>query len=148
MGQCAAKQRRLAAEKASQEAADRRRLAAGLRRSGLPDALPAGSSSISKTDSNPAGSEIYAALSGHGGHGGYGYGYVHEEECPEGIDEDLALLITGAAIAAGAFVVYREITLRIKRKKRSDGDDVMSMMIGNVFAGRCINLYFEATNEF
>lgn len=49
---------------------------------------------------------------------------MHAVECPEGLNENLALIITGLAIAAGLYVVYREITLRIrKRKKRDLGDD-------------------------
>ena len=84
---------------------------------------------------------IYASLAGNGG--GYGghsaYAYVAEEECEEGIDEDLALLLTAAAIAVGGFVVFREITLRIKRKKRSSGDDdVLGWIVGrSALAGRC-----------
>lgn len=88
-----------------------------------------------KADTESASSDLYGALSGYG-HGGHQYGYIHEEECPEGIDEDLALLLTAAAIAAGSFVVFREITLRGKRKKRSNEDDTMAMAVGNVFAGR------------
>ena len=117
MGNCAAKKRaqRLRAEMERQ---------AALERAGLADAEGAGS--------DAAG----ALSSGYGG--GYGgYGYVHEEECPEGIDEDLALLLTAAAIAAGAFIVFRQITIQQGRKKRSDDgmrlDDgfTASLLLGN-----------------
>ena len=110
MGNCAAKKRaqRLRAAMEHQ---------AALERAGL-----AGSAAGAE-DVQGAGSDAAGAFSGYGG--GYGgYGYVHEEECPEGIDEDLALLLTAAAIAAGAFVVFREITQRQgRRKKRNDEDD-------------------------
>ena len=44
---------------------------------------------------------MVAAASGYGG-----YGYIQEEECPEGINVNLALLLTGAAIAAATAVLY------------------------------------------
>ena len=109
MGNCAAKKRNQA------------RRQAAIERAGL-----ASAGASSNFDTVSAGSDLSGALSGygHGGHGGYGYGYVHEEECPEGVDEDLALALTGAAIAAGAYIVYRDITLRLpKRRRRSDPND-------------------------
>ena len=68
-----------------------------------------------------ASSDLHASLSSGYGGGGHQFGYVHEEECPEGIDEDLALLLTAAAIAAGAFVIYRQVTIeQMGRRKRDD----------------------------
>ena len=68
MGNCAAKKRRMAAARAQ---------AAALERAGL------ASAASDSADSNLAGSDQVGALSGYGG--GYGgYGYIHEEECPEG----------------------------------------------------------------
>lgn len=55
---------------------------------------------------------------------------IHREVCPEGINENLALLITGVAIAAGLCVVYRDITLRLpkrKKKRREAGDSSASL---------------------
>lgn len=137
---CAAKRRRIATGQSAQASLQ----SSILRRAGV--ATSDVSASGTDTDHQPEGSDLYAALSSHGGggggygggygHGGTSYGYIAEEECPEGIDEDLALLLTAAAIAAGSFVVFREITLRIKRKKRSSGDDTMGMVLGSVFAGR------------
>ncbi len=45
---------------------------------------------------------MLAAASGYGG----GYGYIQEEECPEGINVNLALLLVGAAIAAATAVLF------------------------------------------
>ena len=66
-----------------------------------------------------------AASTGYGSYGSYGGGYglgsvSYGLDCPEGIDEDLALLATAAAIAASLFVLYRQIVLQTgKRRKRS-----------------------------
>ena len=71
MGNCPAKQRRMAAQRRMEA-----EQAAVLERAGL----AAGGSS---NDAAIASSDQVGALSGYGsGHGGYGY--VHEEECPEG----------------------------------------------------------------
>ena len=58
-----------------------------------------------------------AASTGYGaygsGYGGYGLGALsYGLDSPEGIDEDLALLITAAAIAASLFILYRQIVLQ------------------------------------
>lgn len=73
---------------------------------------PTGSAAAS--GSNP---DMVSSMSG-----GYGQGYIYEEECPEGIDEDLALLLTAAAIAAGMFIVYRDITLRLMGRRRREAE--------------------------
>lgn len=40
-----------------------------------------------------------------------GYGnYIYAQSCPEGIDQDIALLATAAALAVGIYVVYRHAT--------------------------------------
>ena len=41
---------------------------------------------------------------------GVGGGYVYAMQCPEGIDQDIALLATAAALAVGIYVVYRHET--------------------------------------
>ena len=46
---------------------------------------------------------------------------MDEEECPEGVDQELAVLAIGAAIAAGAYIVYRDITLRFPGRRRGHG---------------------------
>ena len=72
-------------------------------------------------DSETSASDLSAATSGH-----YGaqFGYVHEEECPEGIDENLALLLTAAAVAASAFVIFREVTLaQAGRRRRREAEE-------------------------
>ena len=72
-------------------------------------------------DSETSASDLSAAQSGH-----YGaqFGYVHEEECPEGIDENLALLLTAAAVAASAFVIFREVTLaQAGRRRRREAEE-------------------------
>jgi len=56
--------------------------------------------------------------SGNNNGGGYG-NYGIESTCPEGVNQNTALLATAAAIAVGAGVIYRAITLQQgKRKKR------------------------------
>ena len=61
---------------------------------------------------------------GLGGYGGSGYGatYGLESSCPEGVNQNTALLATAAAIAVGAGVIYRAVTLQQagRRKKRED----------------------------
>ena len=147
---CAANKRRLAAKKAAQASSQSHQL---VNRAGVAPPADNSAQSLSAgagSDHQQEGSDLYAALSahgGHGGHGGYGggyghssYGYLAEEECPEGIDEDLALLLTAAALAASGFVIFREITLRTRRKKRSDGDDIFSSVAGKMVAGMCMNV--------
>lgn len=99
-------------------------------RAGVAAAAEAGNAA----DAAGAGSNLVGALSsGYGGHGG-GYGYIQEEECPEGIDEDLALLITAAAIAAGAYIVFRQVTLQQGgRKRRSPLDHFGDMFFSGKF---------------
>lgn len=57
--------------------------------------------------------------------GGYGYGdYGLQSSCPEGVNQNTALLATAAAIAVGAGVIYRAVTLQQgKRRKREVGGD-------------------------
>lgn len=45
---------------------------------------------------------------------GYG-GAIYAQMCPEGIDQDIALLATAAALAVGIYVVYRSLNLSIFR---------------------------------
>ena len=66
-----------------------------------------------------------AASTGYGSYGGYG-GYStlsYGLDCPEGIDEDLALLATAATIAGSVWVLYRQIVIQSgRRRKRSAGN--------------------------
>ena len=70
----------------------------------------------SSVDSLNAGSALYpttadqtgAYSSGYGG-AGAGSGYVYAMMCPEGIDQDISLLATAAALAVGIYVVYRQV---------------------------------------
>ena len=91
------------------------------RKSGSPST--SGSSPVGQRKSDAEGLET-AASTGYGSYGGYGglsslsYGL----DCPEGIDEDLALLATAAAIAASLWVLYRQIVIQtVGRRKRSPG---------------------------
>ena len=52
------------------------------------------------------------------GYGGGGYGYIQEEECPEGINVNLALLLIGAAIAAAATALFFQVGLQRLPKSR------------------------------
>lgn len=58
--------------------------------------------------------EISAPLTGSAdlnGAASTGYGnYIYAQSCPEGIDQDIALLATAAALAVGIYVVYRHAT--------------------------------------
>ena len=60
---------------------------------------PYSAASNSLTDSTGAYSSGYGA----------GSGYVYAMMCPEGIDQDVALLATAAALAVGIYVVYRQV---------------------------------------
>ena len=63
-------------------------------------------------DSNIAASSQYSDTSGQystGYGGGGGGGYVYAMMCPEGIDQDIALAATAAALAVGIYVVYRQV---------------------------------------
>jgi len=85
----------------------------------------------SLSDSETAGSDIYGAASGYGGGGDY----VYATYCPEGIPEDVALLATAAALAAGIYVVYRQITIqaagRKRRSLRGGADDNLNLNLTN-----------------
>jgi len=54
---------------------------------------------------------------GYGGGGGYG-NYGFQSTCPEGVNQNTALLATAAAIAVGAAILFREITQRQARRRR------------------------------
>ena len=54
-----------------------------------------------------------------GGSSGYGQvDYGLSSSCPEGVNQNTALLATAAAIAVGAGVIYRAVTLQQGRRKR------------------------------
>ena len=109
MGNCAAKKR--AAAERQQALLERQ---SKLDPTGL-TGLTGSASSISN-DIEGASSDLYGAPSGYGDGG-----YVYASYCPEGIPEDIALLATAAALAAGIYVIYRQITIQTagRRKKRS-----------------------------
>ena len=49
------------------------------------------------------------------------YGFIHEEECPVGIDENFATIVTGLALAVAAAAVLAAVAIRFPpggRKKR------------------------------
>ena len=89
---CGAKRRALK----QQQALANRRIGAA-----ASSADPYSAASNSLTDSTGAYS------SGYGG--AAGSGYVYAMMCPEGIDQDVALLATAAALAVGIYVVYRQV---------------------------------------
>ena len=61
-------------------------------------------------------------LSG-GGSAGYGQlDYGLSSSCPEGVNQNTALLATAAAIAVGAGVIYRAVTLQQGRRRKRRGD--------------------------
>jgi len=59
-----------------------------------------------------------AGFSNRQGGGGYGGGYGYQSTCPEGVNQNTALLATAAAIAVGAAILFREITQQQGRKRR------------------------------
>merc|ERR1719215_2017907 len=50
--------------------------------------------------------------------GGYGGGYGLQSTCPQGVNQNTALLATAAAIAVGAAILFREITQNQRRRRR------------------------------
>ena len=56
------------------------------------------------------------------GAGGYPQ-YGLDSSCPEGVDQNTALLATAAAIAVGAGVIYRAVTLQQAGRRRRRGVD-------------------------
>ena len=91
-------------------------------------------------------------LSGGGGYGGGGYGglnynYGLESSCPEGVNQNSALLATAAAIAVGAGVIYRAVTLQQGRRRRraaeerkEDNFGLMELVMQSISKYREINL--------
>ena len=57
---------------------------------------------------------------------GYGQGvgaYGYESSCPEGVNQNTALLATAAAIAVGAGVIFRAVTLQQAGRRRREGGE-------------------------
>ena len=123
MGNCAAKKRAAAAERQALLEQQSKLDPTGL--TGL-----TGSASSISNDVEGSSSDLYGAPSGYGDGG-----YVYASYCPEGIPEDIALLATAAALAAGIYVIYRQITIQTggRRKKRS-GNQLGSGQGGNTVA--------------
>ena len=77
-----------------------------------------------------------------GGQGGYGQvNYGLDSNCPEGVNQNTALLATAAAIAVGAGVIYRAVTLqqagRKRRKRKAERwneneDGVLEMLMSGI----------------
>merc|ERR1711972_609082 len=71
--------------------------------------------------------QVTSLLSGGGGFGGgSNINYGLPSTCPEGVDQNTALLATAAAIAVGAGVLFRAITLQQagrRRRRRSEGGE-------------------------
>ena len=77
-----------------------------------------------------------------GGPGGYGQvNYGLDSNCPEGVNQNTALLATAAAIAVGAGVIYRAVTLqqagRKRRKRKAERwnekeDGVLEMLMSGI----------------
>ena len=55
---------------------------------------------------------------GYSGYGGYSGG-----GCPQGVNQNTALLATAAAIAVGAGVIFRAITLQQGRRRRREAGE-------------------------
>ena len=77
------------------------------------------------------------AGSGSGGYGQVDYGL--SSSCPEGVNQNTALLATAAAIAVGAGVIYRAVTLQQGRRKRrgvvemeEQGNGVLEMVMDSI----------------
>ncbi len=88
MGNCGAKKRRQQQYAAAAAASNR-----------------VGTATLPEISGN-SGDDLQGAFSsGYGGGGGYVYAMM----CPEGIDQDIALLATSAALAVGIYVVYRSV---------------------------------------
>ena len=101
---------------------------------------------LPSTGQRKSDSEILeaAASTGYGSYGGYGglsslsYGL----DCPEGIDEDLALLATAATLAGAVWVLYRQIVIQTgRRRKRStenseNGNSRNEILFSNPFLSR------------
>ena len=66
---------------------------------------------------------------GYSGYGGYSGG-----GCPQGVNQNTALLATAAAIAVGAGVIFRAITLQQGRRRRREAG------AGGQLAGRLLDL--------
>merc|ERR1719242_252885 len=58
--------------------------------------------------------------------------YGFESSCPDGVDQNTALLATAAAIAVGAGVIYRAVTLQQAGRRRRDAPDHLDTITGRV----------------
>ena len=58
--------------------------------------------------------------------------YGFESSCPEGVNQNTALLATAAAIAVGAGVIFRAVTLQQagRRRRRDAGDEDDEGVVG------------------
>ena len=83
-----------------------------------------------RLDNSPQGSQmqdrVLTGLANNflSGVGSAGYGQVNyglSSSCPEGVNQNTALLATAAAIAVGAGVIYRAVTLQQGRRRKRRG---------------------------
>ena len=58
--------------------------------------------------------------------------YGFESSCPEGVNQNTALLATAAAIAVGAGVIYRAVTLQQAGRRRRDAPDTPAAWAGRL----------------
>ena len=81
---------------------------------------------------------------GNSGYGGYGL----ESSCAEGVNQNTALLATAAAIAVGAGVIYRAVTLqqagRRRREVEGEGGRVQERLLDLVMMGKLSTKYSTA----
>ena len=69
-----------------------------------------------------------SSLTGGGGGGYNNYGL--SSSCQEGVNQNTALLATAAAIAVGAGVIYRAVTLQQGRRKKREVRELEDKDIG------------------
>ena len=84
-------------------------------------------------------SDLAGALSGHGGH------------CPEGVPVEFGLLTILAAFGAAFGILYRALTLKIGRRKRSflndDQHNVCDDVTINGFFGCHLEQFMKGDND-
>ena len=66
----------------------------------------------------------------NGGYGNNNYGI--ESTCPEGVNQNTALLATAAAIAVGAGVIFRAITLQQGKRKKRNAEHMTNTEVSGV----------------
>ena len=72
--------------------------------------------------------------------------------CPEGVNQNTALLATAAAIAVGAGVIYRAVTLQQAGRRRRDAPDTPAVWAGRMgdilaLGEPCHNIFISKYQE-